>query len=73
MGMATGERLGLATGEQLGIAKGESKTLRKILERRFGHIPETIRAKIAAVDDAALDLWVHRVIDAASLDAVFGE
>ena len=71
-GLASGERLGMARGEQLGIAKGESKTLTKILELRFGHLPEAIRARIAS-DASTLDLWVDRVVDAASLDAVFGE
>ena len=68
-----GEELGEARGLAEGIAKGESKALTKILERRFGHIPEAIRAKIASADTGALDHCLDRVIDAASLDAVFAE
>ena len=64
-------------GEELGEAKGkvqgESHTLTRILERRFGHLPETIRAKIASADASALDRWVDQVVDATSLDAIFGE
>ena len=68
-GMAQGVTQGMAQG----VAQGESKTLMKILERRFGHIPEGIRAKVASADTSTLDTWVDRVIDAESLDAVFGQ
>ena len=72
-GEELGEAKGMAKGMAEGRVHGESHTLTRILERRFGHLPETIRAKIASADASALDRWVDQVVDATSLDAIFGE
>jgi hypothetical protein len=56
----------LREGEQ----RGEANLLRRLLERRFGALPDWARDRIATADSAALEEWGLRVLDAASLDDV---
>ena len=44
--------------------------LRRLLERRFGALPDWARDRIAAADTAVLEDWGLRVLDAASLEDV---
>ena len=62
-----GEELGRAEGR----AEGEAKILIRLLERRFGVLPNAILARVAAADVDSLDRWVDRVMDACDLDSVF--
>lgn len=57
--------------QQEGEARGRAETLLRLLGRRFGVIaPElTARVRAASIDD--LDRWTDRVLDAATLEAVF--
>jgi hypothetical protein len=72
-GEARGEAIGEARGRAIGEATGEAKLLTKLLVKRFGPLPESIRTKIASADINALDRWVDRFADAESLDALFAE
>ena len=45
--------------------------LQRLLTRRFGPLPNEVVARIAAASVEEIDIWVDRVLDAASLDAVF--
>jgi len=58
--------------EQKGMEKGEALVLQRQLIRRFGPLPNALLTKIATADRAKLELWCDRVLDAASLDDVFG-
>jgi hypothetical protein len=57
-------------GEQRAEQRGEANLLRRLLERRFGALPDWARDRIAAADSAALEEWGLRVLDAGSLDDV---
>ena len=74
-GIAKGEALGIAKGEALGIAKGRAEgrkqDLIRLLERRFGPLPQAARKRIADADQ--LDGWIDRVLDATSLEAALGD
>ena len=80
-GLAAGEALGrekgkvegLAEGEARGRAEGEAKSLMRLLVKRFGPLPQPVIAQIAAGSIEELDRWVDRVLDAPTLEAVFGE
>ncbi len=76
LGLTEGKRLGLTEGKQLGLMEGEARgkaaLLLRLIERRFGPVPETVRARISAADSADLDAWADAAIDAASLDDIFG-
>jgi len=64
------EQRGRQEGEQKGRQEGEAAILRRLLERRFGALPDWARDRIAAADTAALEEWGLRVLDAGSLDDV---
>ncbi|NBC33867.1 MAG: hypothetical protein GVY13_14430 [Alphaproteobacteria bacterium] len=75
-GMAKGEAEGMAKGVAEGMNAGEHRaqvrTLLRLLERRFGPVPGDIRDRIEAADRQTLDLWLDRILDAPTRDAVFG-
>ena len=54
-------------------ARGEAKSLTRLLQRRFGPLPETVQSRIAEASLDELDGWVDQVLDAPSLEAMFGE
>ena len=64
------EQRGRQEGEQKGRQEGEAAILRRLLERRFGALPDWARDRIAAADTAALAEWGLRGLDAGSLDDV---
>jgi len=66
-GKAEGEAKGKAEGERTGAAK----VLVRQLRRRFGVVPETTAARIAAASAADVDRWTDRVLDAETLADVF--
>ena len=68
-GLAEGE----ARGEARGRAEGEAKSLMRLLVKRFGPLPDPVVVQIAAGSIEELDRWVDRVLDAPTLEAVFGE
>lgn len=64
---------GAQEGEVRGEARGEAKVLIKLLERRFGPLPESLPAKIHSANVETLDRWVDRLDNAPTLDAVFDQ
>ena len=69
---AEGRIEGVAEGEVRGIAKGEAKSLTRLLERRFGPLPAAVKTRVGGANLSQLDAWIDRVLDAKSLDSVFG-
>jgi flagellar biosynthesis/type III secretory pathway protein FliH len=65
-GRLEGEQKGRVEGEQ----KGEAKVLLRLLERRFGSVPDAMKDRIAAADVSELDTWIMRVLDAGSIEDV---
>jgi hypothetical protein len=47
------------------------ETLLRLLERRFGGLPEDARLRVESADTDQLDSWFDRGIDAPSLESVF--
>ena len=72
-GRLEGEQKGREEGEQRGRLEGEAALLRRLLERRFGALPDWARTRIAAADTAALEEWGLRILEAGSLDDVLGD
>ncbi|MBS0421599.1 MAG: Rpn family recombination-promoting nuclease/putative transposase [Proteobacteria bacterium] len=72
-GRAAGHAAGHAEGHAVGRAEGQAKSLVRLLERRFGALPEPIRAQVFSADVQTLDAWLDRVFDAKDLQAVFAE
>ena len=56
-----------------GRVEGEAAMLLRLLERKFHPLPESARQRVAAAADAeTLLVWGERVLDAKSLDEVWG-
>jgi hypothetical protein len=58
---------------QQGKQQGEGLLLQRQLIRRFGALPDNIVALLAGASLEQLETWGDQVLDAKSLDEVFGE
>lgn len=58
-------------GIRQGTSEALTSTLSRLLEKRFGPLPDERRKAIAQADIADLELWLDRIIDAERLDEVF--
>ncbi len=65
--------LGKAEGEAMGETRGKAEILQRLLTRRFGPLPAAVRDRLDTASPEQLDQWAERFVDAANLDAVFGE
>jgi hypothetical protein len=63
---------GEAKGRAEGRAEGAARLLVRQLGRRFGAVPDGVRKRIDAASLEQLEAWSDRVLDAATLDDVFG-
>jgi len=55
-----------------GKTEGEALALQKLLKKRFGVVPSDVLAKISAAPLGQIDTWLDQVLDARSLDDLFG-
>ena len=62
---------GIEQGIEQGIEKGEALVLQRLLTKRFGTLPSELVVSISTAPAAQIDVWVDRVLDAASLEEVF--
>jgi hypothetical protein len=53
-------------------AEGEALALQKLLKKRFGAVPSDVLAKISAASLEQIDGWLDQVLDARSLEDLFG-
>ena len=65
------EQIGIERGIERGIENGEALVLPRLLTKRFGTLPGELVVTISTAPAAQIDVWVDRVIDAASLEEVF--
>ncbi|MBF0585202.1 MAG: Rpn family recombination-promoting nuclease/putative transposase [Magnetococcales bacterium] len=74
-GEARGRQEGLLAGEQKGRQEGrqegEVAFFLRLLQRRFGAVPDWVQTKLASADLETLEIWSERVLDAGSLQEVF--
>jgi Domain of unknown function (DUF4351) len=71
-GRAQGHANGRAEGLAEGVGKGTARTLVRLLTRKFGTVPDGMRERIDAAPLEQLEAWSDRVLDAETLDEVFG-
>jgi hypothetical protein len=64
---------GMQAGVQQGMQQGECSLLARQLTRRFGALPEWAKTRLHQANTDLLETWGERVLDARSLEEVFGE
>jgi hypothetical protein len=64
---------GLEQGRNEGRQEGEAALLLRLMERRFGTLPEWVTDRVLAADTPVLETWGLRIFDAASPGDMFGE
>jgi flagellar biosynthesis/type III secretory pathway protein FliH len=70
-GRSQGIQQGMREGREQGMQRGEVAMLVRLLERKFGPVPEALRPRIEAADERSLLEWSERVLSAATLEDVF--
>ena len=70
-GERKGLEKGLEKGRQEGRQEGQRKLLVRMLQRRFGHLPAAVLARIECADESSLERWSEELLDAPSLEALF--
>ena len=75
--ITTAERIGIEKGYeqgmQQGTLEGEKLFLTMQLNRRFSRLSSAYVAKIKDADDTTLQIWGEKILDAKSIEDVFGE
>ena len=56
-----------------GRVQGERAVLERQLRRRFGRLPPAVGETLGAASAADLEAWADNVLDAVTLDDVFGD
>ena len=79
--MTTGQRIRMESrnlGSEEGLRQGQvegqtwaAHSLLRLLQRRFGELPNHLQERVRAAGFADLERWTDRVLDATSLAAVF--
>ena len=63
-----GEERGIQIGEERGQRRAEQQTLIRLLQRKFGPLPESVTSEIqATMNFERLEQWLDQVLDANSL------
>jgi predicted transposase YdaD len=76
-GRQAGLQAGLQEGRQAGLQEGrqagEATLLLRLLERRFGALPDSARERVVTAETTILEEWSLRVLEAKTLDEVFAD
>lgn len=70
MGMTQGEQRGEQRGVHQGMVLGERRILCRLLERRFGALPEWAAALIASADGPQIEAWTDHLEEASTLEGL---
>jgi len=71
--MGTARRVGRAEGRVEGRAEALALVLLRLLDAKFGTVPEPIAVRVRSAVEAELLRWSEKVLSAESIDAVFGD
>ncbi len=74
-GIEEGRIQGLEEGKRKGLAEGKVRVLRRLLSKRFGLdiLPPHIEVLLQNATEEKLDIYAERILEAKTLDEVFGE
>ena len=71
-GIQRGMERGMQQGMERGRVEGERAVLERLLQRRFGRVPAAAARRLDRASQTDLEAWAENVLDADSLDEVFG-
>ena len=72
-GREQGREQGLVKGRAEGVLAGGTGVLLRLLEKKFGALPQEAVAKLQAATQEQVDKWTERILTADSLEAVFAD
>ncbi len=67
-----GREEGLQQGLSQGLLDGERELIRRQLVKRFGALPRAVTLRLERADAPELEQWAEQLLEAASLEAIFG-
>ena len=77
IGMEKGVEIGMEKGAVIGrvggVVEGQSKLLKRLLERRFGTLPQWATEKLSSASEHELESWGDSILSAPTLEAVFNQ
>ena len=71
-GIQQGKQQGMKEGMEQGRVEGERAVLERLLRRRFGLLSPEVAEKLGQASVADLESWAEKVLEAPTLDDVFG-
>ncbi len=57
--------------KRLGMVKGQYNLLKRLLERRFGLLPEWVSEKLKSAKSKDLEAWADAILTAPTIEDVF--
>ena len=60
-------------GRAEGIAMGMARTLRDLLETKFGSLPAWVAERVGGGSEEQMQLWTRKVLTARTLEGVLGK
>ncbi len=66
-----GRQQGMEQGMQQGMQQEAAKTLHIILNKRFGSVSQSVRAKISKASSSQIEAWIDASLDAGSIQQIF--
>lgn len=70
-GIEEGIEQGIQIGEDRGRTEGRATMLIRLLQLKFGDLPDDVRQHLEHASEAELDTWAERILFAGSLEEVF--
>jgi predicted transposase YdaD len=67
-----GLQKGRQEGRQEGRREGEAHLLLHLLASRFGDLPQSVQERVQQADVSQLERWGERLLDARTLEDLFG-
>ena len=69
--IASAAERGIELGREEGVVEGQSRILKRLLERRFGTLPQWAMERLTHATENDLETWADTILTAPTLEALF--